>query len=30
MEKSSAEIMAKFLQLIPKDTGLELPPYLYL
>ncbi len=30
MEKSSAEIMAKFLQLIPKDTGLELPPKIFI
>ena len=30
MEKSSAEIMAEFLQLIPENTGLELPPKVFI
>ena len=30
MEKINAEIMAKFLQLIPENTGLELPPKIFI
>jgi uncharacterized protein (TIGR00369 family) len=30
MEKINAAIMAKFLQLIPENTGLELPPKIFM
>lgn len=30
MENINAEIMAKFLQLIPENTGLELPPKIFM
>jgi len=30
MEKNSTEIMAQFLELIPKGTGIELPPKIFI